>query len=734
MNETVTIISEPLAITVFDDTPIVTIIDNNTGKVTVADDTPQVTIIQDQPTKVIVNTGIGGFYDQDAVLAILEGQITTTSLGIELVEDISHVRNLWAALGNQIVLLYQDGVALEAAMTSYTDTKIASMVVNLNVIDDRVNLAFSEINQESDRIDLNVAHLLTTNDRVTVTEGRLTITEDNINSTVSRLDSIDNPVTGFLSSLESQINQNADNITLSVASIDQNNTDIIENTTNLAITNGNLTSYASRLSTVEGTISSTTQTLTAVSATTSIQQVNIDNNGYAIGAVENMLSNKWGVEVTESVGGVPYITSMGLFLHPDWLNYKSYVVDDYVYFFDSGVGGVYRCLVNHVASTINNPAGAQGSTYWVADKGKKSSFVVLAEEFKVITDQDTLTSVFSVVDDVVTINGSLLVSKIESNDYEEGVSGFIIDPENSNMELNHVKLTLNWAEDVEGENLPDVTGDHTALNVKNVGEYTAEDIATWSNDPAARVNAGTTTIHGGIIETDTILAGSMHVTQLSAISADMGMIKTGTIRLGEVSKYMYVGSYGSYRGIFLNGTGSGHFRNDTDEWFRVNCTSTGGQIGSEHGISFHVGGKLNLYGDVVATGNIQAHNITEMVDADGTASNPTTWTTIATLSDIGDDTYGVFLAATVTFSQKDYDYTGTGAARIRRGTTTLVSSTATLPDNSVDATTLKGGMTLVYMDDTGTDETYTLEVIDNSGSIVRTSGYVGRLIAQGLKR
>ena len=59
MSEKVAIESDPLAITIFDDTPIVTVVDAYDGEITVIDGTPKVTVTRDQPTRVIVSSGIG---------------------------------------------------------------------------------------------------------------------------------------------------------------------------------------------------------------------------------------------------------------------------------------------------------------------------------------------------------------------------------------------------------------------------------------------------------------------------------------------------------------------------------------------------------------------------------------------------------------------------------------------------------------------------------------------------
>ncbi len=57
-----------------------------------------------------------------------------------------------------------------------------------------------------------------------------------------------------------------------------------------------------------------------------------------------------------------------------------------------------------------------------------------------------------------------------------------------------------------------------------VGGSYAENIESWAGNPAARVNAGTTTINGGKITADTIGAREINVDRLSALSGEIGTL------------------------------------------------------------------------------------------------------------------------------------------------------------------------------------------------------------------
>jgi hypothetical protein len=86
----------------------------------------------------------------------------------------------------------------------------------------------------------------------------------------------------------------------------------------------------------------------------------------------------------------------------------------------------------------------------------------------------------------------------------------------------------------------DVTSAHTALNTTNVGAYTAALVSAYAVDPAARINAHTTTISGGKITTDSITAnqiaaGAITANELAANSIIAGKILAGEIVAGKLS-------------------------------------------------------------------------------------------------------------------------------------------------------------------------------------------------------
>ncbi len=249
-----------------------------------------------------------------------------------------------------------------------------------------------------------------------------------------------------------------------------------------------------------------------------------------------------------------------------------------------------------------------------------------------------------------------------------------------------------------------------ADNTSSALGYNASNIGDWAHDPIARVNSQTTFISGGRIEVGTIVAGHISVNGLSDIKKDIGTITAGVMRLGtSASNYTYLGEYLSYNGLFINGTGSGHFRAGTDEWFRVNCTQTGGQIGSQHGISFKVGGPLNLYGDVVATGNIQANNVTEIVfaQATDTLNVGSIEKELLMLPYIGAGAYDVAISFSVRVTG---DNAIVRSLRLYRGTSLLMSFTASVGMN-----------TFVWIDSPGGNVHYYLKALADDYEIQITN-------------
>lgn len=88
-----------------------------------------------------------------------------------------------------------------------------------------------------------------------------------------------------------------------------------------------------------------------------------------------------------------------------------------------------------------------------------------------------------------------------------------------------------------------------AKATKYVGNSLATDIETRANDPAARINAHTTTIHGGKLTTYSVDANRLNVSYLSAISGSMGTLTAGMARSANSMRYMNLDATGT--GLFL---------------------------------------------------------------------------------------------------------------------------------------------------------------------------------------
>lgn len=458
MSESVTIVTEPLAITVFDDTPIVTIVDANTGEITVTDGTPSVTVSRDQPTQVIVNTGGGGPYAYAELEGILADQVTIDFLDPTLTADVDHLRDLWTRYMNGLLLTYQDGVDIQTAYTLYTDTRISSTVLDLEVANGAISLLRSDLVQEAGRIDASVLSLEgDVSGRFVAAEGRLTITESQINSTVSRLTSLDGPG-GQVELLQSGIDQRAGEISLAVERIIQNEDDIATTRSELSLTEDAITAVVNSHSTLNSNFSEARIELTATSAQTSVQQISIDGHSTSLTAVETMLANKWGVNITEDGNGVAYTTGISLVLHQDWASTQIYEFGDYVYFYDAGVGVVYRCLADHTSDGNNSPTGTLGVTHWVADPdGKKTEFIIKADQFQLYGSTGAF-PLLTVNEDEFTLasNIKLTASVLESVGFGTAYRGYRLDPVYGIAEFHNMKMVItSWDEFISGDDLPE---------------------------------------------------------------------------------------------------------------------------------------------------------------------------------------------------------------------------------------------------------------------------------------
>lgn len=411
MSESVTITGNPLAITVDDGSPTqVVIVDNNSGSITVTDGTPRVTVTTNQPTEIVVHNGIGGKYDFDTIEGMLLNKITGDFLDPTLNTDIQNIRDLWNRIGSEIILLIGDEERITQAVHTYTDGKFIQALLDASVdAESKLNLRASSIEQTVDAITSTVLAVTGPAGALQILQSQITQTAADIVSTVLRINAIDDPITGRLTAQQSSINQNADEINLRLLTTDlETNQVILDLGTSMSAIAGSISNWVTRMDDLDGSFSSARTELTATTAKTEVIEVGVGQHDYRLTATETMLANQWGVTIVEDAAGVPYATGFGLLLHPDWSSLAhAYAVDDTVWFVTTGIGSAWKCLIAHTSSSSNYPGSVSG--YWEEiPGGKKTSFAVLADEFKIRTSADaSAVAPFIVSGEEVTINGEL---------------------------------------------------------------------------------------------------------------------------------------------------------------------------------------------------------------------------------------------------------------------------------------------------------------------------------------
>ncbi len=564
----VTITESPLVVTVTDETPTVTVTDNETSVITVIDAVPTVSVQADQAPLVVVNTGAGASYDSNTVLGMLAGQLTDEHMSVSLISDLDHSRDLWTRVGNEIIMLQEDGAALLTTATTYTDTQITSTAANISVVDGRVDANVSTIIQQAALLDSHVLHFTSVDEAISLQDTRITQTESNIASTVTRLDGLDGPG-GAIELHQTSIDQIDSRVTIEALRIDQNEDDIITNSASLQVTDDSLTSYVTQLNSIDGLLSSVSVELTATSATTNITAINQANTAISLTAVETMLANHWGVTISEDANDYVYATGLGLILHPVWVVNTVYEIDDYISFNDSGVTTIYQCILGHTASTANNPVSGAAATYWVEDAdGKKSEFAIHAEQFK-IYNVDTAFPMFTVNGNAVTLGYDIA---LQSSNYVTDTSGYKIDPVTGTVEFNQMTLTLNWSDVIDDNgSMPDNNATVGATWDSNIISQPADalllnNLQEWDDvqDSSSTKPDNNADVTGDNTANDTANVGGTAATTVrdnaaNALSATEAMAADGVLSVQEktVWRVQWPGMLANYTSIFAQATSYG---------------------------------------------------------------------------------------------------------------------------------------------------------------------------------
>lgn len=107
-------------------------------------------------------------------------------------------------------------------------------------------------------------------------------------------------------------------------------------------------------------------------------------------------------------------------------------------------------------------------------------------------------------------------------------------PQNVKATFNNPLTGASWSE-VTGTGRPEDNATVGAPNGTNVGNQSAANVAAWSEDPAARVNANTTTIHGGKITTNSITANQIAANAITASELAANSVSATNIVAGSIT-------------------------------------------------------------------------------------------------------------------------------------------------------------------------------------------------------
>jgi len=333
------------------------------------------------------------------------------------------------------------------------DDEIATRVTQTTFdgLEDRVTEAETTITQHADEIALKAekSELDTVEDRVTNNEATLTIHADEIASKVEQTEF--NTVEDRVTTAETEISQNADEIVLKA--------------------------YQSEVDTIDEEVDELSAELSLMADEFTVK---LDNNGHVVG--------------------------IGLMLHEQWDEDKTYEKDSYVYHQED----VYRAKEENQGVE----PGTDEDVWEILKDGARSEFLVVADRFAVInpddSDDDKVPFVVGEVDGVSTVgvNGELVV---DGSIYSNAIAtdaitvGHIGDPE-AILNINQL-----WDE-VKGDNKPEDNADVTE---------NTQVIADLQEKKLDAIIDGKTVIVGGYLNTEFIETDSIVAKHLVLSGADV---------------------------------------------------------------------------------------------------------------------------------------------------------------------------------------------------------------------
>jgi hypothetical protein len=403
-------------------------------------------------------SGIGGFYTLGELATLLEGQLDSSWFNAALKGDIDEISALFARLGDQLDIAgLGDLTTLEGSMMTWSSSQFNTLIARVTLIDDPENgsltLAWSEIDQTADHISTLVGRVdlidgpggsleqhytlidqtaeavtieadarITLDGRVEEYNSTWTATAQGLASVVTRVTTLDDPSTGIVVDHESRIQQNADNISL----------------------------YVNQLNNTSGLVNQAGIDITALGVRVTATETSGGETGYRLEAIEELIANKWSVNVQESVGGYKYMTGMEVLLHPMWLLDYPYVVDKTVYYTDDKA---YTCILPHTSTGGNAPGNTM---YWTEIPGDAKTVIRMkADQLKFYTSDSAPDQPLLQVDADALMLGYGVA--LQSEGWAAGDPGYNLDAKNKTAEFRDMSMTFSASKKKEAQDALNIT-------------------------------------------------------------------------------------------------------------------------------------------------------------------------------------------------------------------------------------------------------------------------------------
>jgi hypothetical protein len=419
----VTVLEEPVIVTIGDNTPTVTITDDNTGVISVFNANPVATVIEESPVEltVLLNGGRPNprivLSDLPDILSVLTGAITLTQLSPNLVsllqsysdglDGLSTLQASFALADLQItenslsIGFTNDTVAANSLWTetkfSITDTAIDLHATSIQQLETgsvehtgSFHVGFEEIEAIVSSVEITAAGIEQAQSGLLIHDDAIALFSITTDGLGTRIDATD----ADFNILDLALRAVQDAAVIKYAAIDVNS--------------DNITSQVIEIDGINNEIASVNNELTAHSATLTVQSSNITGLDSTMTAIRTMMDNSWGVEIVQDGINGNYATGFGITLYENWdYTDEPYAIGDRVWFLDT----LYVCILGHT-SDLNKSPDEVGSLYWDVDPiGVKSNFAVRADRFEVRNDVGgDAVAPFVITDGVVNVNSALVVN------------------------------------------------------------------------------------------------------------------------------------------------------------------------------------------------------------------------------------------------------------------------------------------------------------------------------------